>query len=262
MKHYGLIGEHLGHSLSVPIHEVIFRTLGLDADYQLIEIPRDHFSDTLPRVLTNFDGLNVTIPYKKDVLPFLDSLSPVARNVGAVNTVQIGGTITGYNTDVRGFSDMLRLSGIHVKGKPCFILGTGGASLAVFSALQTLGAKSITFVSRSPSGEQIGYSDLPEQFSGILVNCTPAGMYPDTASCPIPDDLLPGVLSRAEGVADLIYNPPQTRLTHAASIRGIPNCTGLPMLICQAIEAERVWQGHDLPDSLYDAVYQEVSHLL
>ena len=258
MKHYGLIGEKLGHSLSVPIHRIMFRELGLDADYTLIEVPKDGFEDSVRRLFEQYDGLNVTIPYKKDVIPLLDSLNPLAQEVGAVNTIRTGTPLQGFNTDVQGFSDMLRRAGISAAGKPCFILGTGGASLAVRTALSHMGASSITFVSRHPTGDQIGYEALPECFSGLLVNCTPAGMFPHPEGCPVPQDILETILPRASGVADLIYNPPETLLTKAAARIGIPWCTGLSMLVAQAVEAESIWQGYALPDSLTDIILKEL----
>ena len=258
MKHYGLIGERLGHSLSVPIHEIIFRELGLSADYRLIEVPRDGFEENVRPLLESLDGLNVTIPYKKDVMPLLDGLDLVAQEVGAVNTIRTGNTLTGYNTDVRGFSEMLRHAGLNASGQHCFILGTGGASLAVRTALARLGAASITFVSRHPSGEQISYEDLRERFSGLLVNCTPAGMFPHPEGCPVPEPILREILPRACGVADLIYNPSETVLTRAAARLGLPWCTGLTMLAAQAVEAESIWQDMPLPEGLTEILLKEL----
>lgn len=258
MKHYGLIGEKLGHSLSVPIHEIIFRETGLQADYQLLEVEREGFEAQVRRLFDAYDGLNVTIPYKKDVMPLLDRLDPVAEEVGAVNTIRTGSPLLGYNTDVKGFSDMLRHAGIRAEGIPCFILGTGGASLAVRTALSRLGAASVTFVSRHPTGDQISYADLRSRFSGLLVNCTPAGMFPHPEGCPVPESVLAEILPRACGVADLIYNPSQTVLTRAAARIGLPWCTGLTMLVAQAVEAESIWQGIPLPDSLTEIILKEL----
>ena len=262
MKHYGLIGEHLGHSLSVPIHEIVFRELGIHADYKLIEIPKEGFSETFSGILPHYDGLNVTIPYKKDVMPHMHKLDPLATQVGAVNTIAVSDTVTGYNTDVKGFAVMLETAGIPVEGKPCYILGTGGASLAIHVALRQLGAASVTFVSRTPRNGMLSYDELTDVFSGVLVNCTPAGMFPHSDTCPLTEKQLDIMLPRASGVADLIYNPSETLLTRAAHEAGIPRCTGLTMLVAQALEAERIWQGHDMPSHLLPLILSELPSFL
>lgn len=250
MKHYALIGEKLGHSLSVPIHEAMFERLHIDADYRLVEIPRDeHFADNARALMAQVDGFNITIPYKQDIMPLLDRIDPKAAAIGAVNTVVCGSERSGHNTDKVGFEEMLRYHGIDPAGQACYVLGTGGASKAIRVALQDMGASSVIMVSRHPAEGQVGYAQLAELPGGVLVNCTPAGMYPHPEGCPLADELLDAVLSRATGVADLIYNPPETRLTAAARAHGLPACTGLYMLIAQAVEAERLWQ----PDTVIPA---------
>ena len=258
MRHYALIGEHLGHSLSVPIHEAVFRRLGLDADYRLIGIPRDRLADEAPRLLRELDGFNVTIPYKREIMPFLTRIDPEAERIGAVNTVRTRPEAEGYNTDVGGFAAMLRHAGIDPAGRPCFVLGTGGASLAVCAALRRLGAAEVTTVSRHPAEGSISYGELPERFSGVLVNTTPVGMWPDVSGCPIDPAVLPLLLRRAEGVADVIYNPAETVLTAAARARGIPAITGLYMLIAQALEAEAIWQERPVPEDLIAELMEEL----
>lgn len=259
MKHYALLGEHLGHSLSVPIHEAIFARMGIDADYRLIEIPREAFVPRVNALLGELDGFNVTIPYKQEIIPLLAGVDGAAQAIGAVNTVLAGDQPRGYNTDASGFAAMLRRHGIDPAGRPCYILGTGGASKAAFAALKGMGAAKVTFVSRHPQGDEIGYARLAEEFSGVLVNCTPAGMWPDVAGCPIPAETLADVLSRAAGVADMIYNPPETVLTAAARAAGVPACTGLTMLIAQAVEAEAIWQGRPMPENLTDELMKELN---
>ena len=151
MKTYVLIGEKLGHSLSVPIHQAIFRRLGLDASYRLQEIAAGQFEEVTAQLLREVDGMNVTIPYKQRILPLLDGLDPLAAQAGAVNTVVCHtGKLTGYNTDIFGFETMLRMNRIQAAQESCFILGTGGAARAVAVALQDMGAQEIVFVSRHP----------------------------------------------------------------------------------------------------------------
>lgn len=261
MKHYALIGEKLGHSLSVPIHEAIFDRLHIDADYRLIEIPREALAATVCRLIGELDGFNVTIPYKSDVMPLLDAIDPAAQAIGAVNTVVKGDRVCGHNTDVLGFKAMLRYYGIDPEGQPCYILGGGGTAKTALAALRDMGAGSITVVSRRPGPGQIDYAQLNEVFSGILVNTTPAGMLYQKDPCPIERAALPGILARARGVVDVIYNPPETLLTAAAKAAGVPACTGLYMLIDQAVAAEALWQGHPMPDDLTETLMKELKLL-
>lgn len=264
MKHYGLIGEKLGHSLSEPIHRAIFRELGLDADYRIIEIPKGDFVLRTKELLSSLDGFNITIPYKQDVMPLLDHINPAAREIGAVNTV-LCGTSTGYNTDAAGFMGMLRHYGIDPRGRNCFILGSGGTAKTVRACLGMMGAATVTVVSRHPEGEgQIHYTqfyDLFPQTGGIIVNASSAGMWPrkDIDNiCAIHPSRVDEMMRYAQGVADVVYNPPHTFLTKAAERAGVPWCTGLYMLVAQAVEAEKLWQGREIPDELILKIMQEV----
>ena len=256
LKHFALLGEKLGHSLSVPIHEAIFRRLGLQDTYVLLELDRESFHQDAARALSEYDGLNVTIPYKKDIMPLLTSLDPLAAQAGAVNTVTCS-DLRGYNTDVAGFEYMLRSASITPSGEDCFVLGTGGASRAVVTALKHLGAGSVTLVSRTPGNGAISYPEFIETCHGILVNTTPLGMFPHEDTCPLDTALLPSLLPRCLGVADLIYNPRETLLTRAARSAGIPWVTGLSMLVHQAVAAESIWQNMSLGDDLTQAILKE-----
>ena len=259
MKTYVLIGEKLGHSLSVPIHQAIFRRLGLDASYRLQEIAAGQFEEATAQLLREVDGMNVTIPYKQRILPLLDGLDPMAAQAGAVNTVVChAGKLTGYNTDIFGFETMLRMNRIQAAQESCFILGTGGAARAVAVALQDMGAQEIVFVSRHPQPGQIGYNELRERFHGLLINCTPVGMYPHAGLCPVPDPVLQDMLPVMSGCVDLIYNPPETELTARCRASGIPVCSGLSMLVAQALEAERLWQNTEIPAEMIDDILQEM----
>lgn len=261
MKHYALLGERLGHSLSVPIHQAIFERLGIDADYRLIEIPRPSFASTARQLLGELDGFNVTIPYKEEIIPLLSDMDEGAKAIGSVNTVVAGQRPLGYNTDILGFTAMLRYFGIDPEGHPCYVLGTGGTSKTAQAALKLMGASRVTVVSRHPKGMEIGYDRLAEEFSGVLVNTTPAGMWPDVQGCPISQAALPGMLARAVGVVDVIYNPPETVLTAAAKASGVPACTGLYMLIDQAVAAERIWQPITLPADMTQTLMKELKLL-
>ncbi len=164
MRHYALIGEKLGHSLSRPIHEAIFAHAGVDADYRLIEIPRDRFRQEAARLPQSLDGFNVTIPYKQDVMPLLAAIDPLAAAIGAVNTVVCGemGGMRGCNTDAAGFMRMLDFYGLDVSGAPhCFILGSGGTMKTVRACLKAMGARGVTVVSRHPgAGDEISYAEF------------------------------------------------------------------------------------------------------
>ena len=265
MRHYALIGEKLGHSLSRPIHEAIFARLGINADYRIIEIPRDSFRPEVERLLSTLDGFNVTIPYKQDVMPLLADVAPLAAEIGAVNTVVCAGR-KGHNTDAAGFMGMLRHYGMDVPGAPhCFILGSGGTMKTVRACLKEMGAKGVTVVSRHPeAADEISYADFYESFpqvGGLIVNASAAGMWPRQDPdniCAIHPDRVDEMMRHATGVADVVYNPPETFLTQAAKKAGLPWCTGLYMLVAQAVEAQSIWQGREMPAGLIEQIMQEV----
>ena len=201
MKQYGLIGEKLGHSLSVPIHEAIWEKISLAASYRLIEIPRGELAAIVPELLCTLDGFNITVPYKTDVMPLLDAIDPFAQQVGAVNTVLTGEKSRGYNTDDPGFEQMLRHFGMNPDGRPVFILGSGGAMHACRNAVERMGARETWVVSRNPKhADEISYDDFYARFpdmGGLIVNTTPAGMYPHVEGCPIDVAHLTSIVARA-----------------------------------------------------------------
>ncbi len=268
MQHYGLIGEKLGHSLSQPIHEAIFAHLGVRADYRIIEIPKENLAHRVQELLTALDGFNVTIPYKQSVMPLLDEIDPIALEIGAVNTIVTGERPLGYNTDAAGFSRMLLRYGLDPANQPTFILGSGGTAKTVRACLTQMGASSVTVVSRHPEGAgQISYADFYEQFpqiGGLIVNASSAGMWPRTDEnniCAIHPSRVDEMMQYATGCADVVYNPPETFLVKAAARAGLPWCTGLYMLIEQAVQAESIWQGRAMPEGLTDQLMKEL-HLL
>lgn len=223
----GLIGETLSHSFSPRIHRELSDYL-----YSFFELPESEVGNFLKN--GDFHATNVTIPYKKTVIPFLNEISDEAMRIGAVNTItrtQNGG-LRGDNTDYYGFSYTVKESGISIKGKKVLILGTGGASLTAKTVSEDMGAKSITFVSRA--GE-VNYENVYERCSDaeVVINCTPVGMYPKNGISPIRLDRLP----LCEGVIDMIYNPAKTQLLLDAERLGIKHINGLPMLVAQAKKA-------------------------
>ena len=198
---YGLLGRTLGHSWSVPIH----RALGC-GDYRLIELEPEQLGDFLQR--EDIAGLNVTIPYKRDVMQFCDVIDPAAEAIGSVNTlVRRDGRLYGYNTDIDGFLYMLRRAKISLVGKKVVILGSGGASLTAQAAARQEGAREITVVSRTGPDN---YENLPQRHAGaeVLVNTTPVGMWPHVEGQPVDLRLLPNI----SAVADVVYNPGRTNL--------------------------------------------------
>ncbi len=223
----GLIGEHLSHSFSPKIHSYLS-----DYSYSLFEMPASEVSDFLRR--GEFDAVNVTIPYKKAVIPFLDEISDEARRIGSVNTVTRtpSGGLRGDNTDYYGFSYLLRRSAIEVCGRKVLILGTGGASLTARAVCSDLGASDVISVSRSGEVNYGNVYDLCYDCE-VLINCTPVGMYPNNLISPIELDRFPNLC----GVADMIYNPAKTALLLQAERLGIRNTNGLSMLVAQAKRA-------------------------
>ena len=234
---YGLLGRKLGHSWSVPIH----RSLGCE-DYRLIELEPEALGDFLRR--EDVAGLNVTIPYKRDVMPFCDVLDPAAEAIGSVNTlVRRDGKLCGYNTDIDGFLHMLRRANITLAEKHVVILGSGGASLTAQAAARQEGAREVVVISRSGPDN---YENLPMRHKDaqVLVNTTPVGMWPDMAGSPADLSSLP----RLEAVADVIYNPGRTDLLLQAESLGLARAGGLPMLVQQARRAEELFFGRAIPD--------------
>lgn len=233
---YALLGEKLGHSFSPIIHKEIFNDLNVNATYELKEISIDEIKDTLDLLRKGiYNGFNVTIPYKKEVMKYLDEITPEALAIGAVNTIAFkNNKLIGYNTDYYGFKEEVVYNKIDVKNKDCFILGTGGASLAVNKALKDLGAN-VLYVSRNPKDDKtISYEELNKKNLYLIVNTTPVGMYPNVNASPIDEKLA----IKANYVMDIIFNPLQTKLLKDAN----SNMNGLYMLVGQAIKAEEIWQ--------------------
>lgn len=232
----GLLGRKLGHSYSPQIHAL----LG-NYSYQLFEKEPEEIGDFLKN--GDFTGLNVTIPYKKEVIPFLDELSPAAARLGAVNTiVRRDGKLIGHNTDYFGFRRLVQESGLQVAGKKVLVLGSGGASSTAVAVLQELGAK-VTVISRS--GEN-NYENLDRHAdAAVIANTTPVGMYPNTGKSALSLDGFP----RLEGVLDAVYNPARTQILLDAERRGLAAVNGLWMLVAQAKESAEWFTGEEIPDS-------------
>lgn len=244
----GLLGRKLGHSYSPQIHNLL-------GDYSYVLFEKE--PEELENFLKNgeFSGLNVTIPYKKEVIPYLSELSPTAQKMGCVNTVlrRSDGTLYGHNTDYFGFTSLVRHAGLSVAGKKVLVLGSGGASNTAVAALKDLGANPVVI---SRSGEN-NYQNLHRHTdAAAIVNTTPVGMYPNTGVSPIDLVLFPHL----EGVLDVIYNPARTQLLLDAEKLGIPRENGLWMLVAQAKEAAEVFTGGKISDEVIEKIYRRLSH--
>ena len=242
----GLLGRKLSHSYSPQIHA----DLG-DYSYVLFEKEPEEVEAFIKG--TDWDALNVTIPYKKTVIPFLDELSPEAEKTGSVNTIihRPDGSLYGDTTDVYGFKTLVLSLGIPVEGKKALIFGNGGAAPSVKAALEDLGAE-VVIISRS--GES-NYSTLPaHRDAAILVNATPVGMYPNNGETVID----PADFPNAEAVLDLIYNPAHTEFMMKAEALGIPNANGLLMLTAQAKKSAELFTGAPLSDTLITEITEKL----
>ena len=247
---YGCIGKKLGHSFSKDIHALL-----ADYKYELAEIPEDSLSDFMKKA--DFNAINVTIPYKEKVIPFLSYIDEEAKAIGAVNTiVNNGGRLSGYNTDFAGMRSLILKTGIDPEGKTALILGTGGTSRTAAAVLKSLGAKEIKRVSRSGKDGALTYDETYENYSGaeIIVNTTPAGMYPDTEGVSVDIERFPHLT----GVIDAVYNPLRTNLILSAKKRGIKASGGLYMLVAQAFYAYRYFTGDESDERVINKIYQKI----
>ena len=247
---YGCIGEHLPHSFSREIHGEI----GTYA-YDLKELTPEE----LPGFMTarGFMGINVTIPYKQAVIPFLDEISETARAIGAVNTiVNRNGKLYGYNTDLYGLTRLIRRIGLDLSGKKVLVLGTGGTSRTASYAAEKLGARVVYRVSRTSREGSLSYEEVLQNHTDaeIILNTTPCGMFPKPAEQP----LLLEPFTRLEGVVDAIYNPLRSRLVLDARSRGIPAEGGLYMLVAQAVRASELFLDTSYPEDLTDRIYNRI----
>lgn len=248
MKPYGLLGEKLGHSFSPLIHS----RFG-DYEYSLFPTPREELECFLKS--GSFGNLNVTMPYKKEVIPYCKELSPLAREIGSVNTIKVKDQeLYGYNTDYYGFCYMLSVGNIPVKGEKCAVIGNGGVAPTVCKALRDLGAKQVTVVTRAMNTPAFIESISDHT---IVVNTSPVGMYPNNGMSPM--DLTR--FTALKGVADLIYNPLKTAFMLQAEELNVPCVGGLPMLVAQAKRAAEIFEDKVIDEVSIPPVTKEVHDL-
>ena len=267
-RKYGLLGRRLGHSLSPQIHELIFKYTGLRGEYKLYPMEPEAVKAFIKSLKAHgFDGLNVTIPYKNTVMPYLTSISKEAQKIGSVNTIlPKEDALEGYNTDYFGVQKMLGAAGIDPKGQSVMVLGSGGSAKTVVALLKDSECADILLVSRDSARAAAKFPDIKtaqydELNAGhgydILINTTPVGMYPDTNACPLADDIIRGF----SAVADLIYNPSQTVLLKKAESFGARTVNGLYMLVSQAVAAQEIWNSIKIEDGVIDMIFEDIRGL-
>ena len=244
---YGLIGEKLGHSFSAEIHQKL-----KSHPYALVELAREEINAFF--AAKDFSAINVTIPYKSTVIPYLSQVSEQARALGAVNTVvNRGGELWGYNTDFYGLQSLIAHAGITLKHKKVAILGTGGTSKTARAVAGGLGAREVLLVSRSAKDGTVSYGELYEKHTDVevIINTTPAGMYPRCYDEPIDISCFPALIA----VVDAVYNPLRTPLVRAALARDIVAEGGLYMLVAQAVRASEIFLDKTYPEETVDKIY-------
>lgn len=247
---YGLLGEKLGHSFSKEIHEKLGRY-----GYELIEVPPERLDQFMRE--RAFDGINVTIPYKQAVIPYLDSLSERAGAIGAVNTVvNRGGKLYGDNTDFSGLAALIGRVGLTLRGRTVLICGTGGTSKTAAAVAESLQAGKIVRLSRGAKDGAVSYETAYETYAGaeILINTTPCGMFPDVGGAPVDLEKFP----KLQGVVDVIYNPLTTYLVREARAKKIPAENGLYMLVAQAMGAAEVFLDESFGTETAERIYREI----
>lgn len=246
MNRYGLIGEKLGHSYSKLIHEQL-----ADYTYDLIPLSKEEFHPFMQA--HDFAAINVTIPYKQDVIPYLDEISDSAKAIGAVNCiVNRNGKLCGYNTDYSGFLYTLKNNNIKITGEKVLVLGNGGAAKAVYAALASLNPKELITVKYKEEPGVITYEQAAtiHADASVIVNTSPVGMYPNVDASPM--DIAP--YKTLAAVVDIIYNPTTTKLLAQAKDRGITAVNGLEMLVAQAKYAVELFLDTEMPDEKIEEV--------
>lgn len=266
MEFYGLLGEKLGHSLSPQIHKRIFEYLGIEGAYKLFPVSREDickFGESIK--LLGIKGVNVTIPYKQEIMNQLSHISEEAKKIGAVNTVLLkDGELYGYNSDYFGFGKMLKISNIEIERKIAVVLGFGGAAKAAIAYLLDKNVDKLYVVSRDKSPKEgldrrailIDYEDIKDIHGDILVNSTPVGMYPNVEKSPVNEE----VINNFESLVDLIYNPKETEFLRIGNKLGKITCSGLYMLVGQAIKSQEIWQDIKIDESILNKIYKELDN--
>lgn len=267
MKKYGLVGEKLEHSISKMLHREIFKLENIEGEYELYEVLKDEQNDIIKLMKgKQITGFNVTIPYKETVAKYVDFIDINAKSIGAVNTVFFkNGKSYGYNTDYLGIIKTFLNEKVSVKGKKCYILGTGGTAKAYILALKNLHAEEIIVVTRDIKTIDgsfkekfndiniIGYGDIKK--GDILINATPVGMYPNIDETPVTED----IIEKFDLLFDAVYNPKKTKFLTIGETLGKKCINGLTMLIEQAIKTEEIWQNKVFERSMFQVLLNKIN---
>jgi len=262
MELYGLIGEKLGHSLSPQLHRCIYRETGRrGAYYTPYEVERERLDQVVPAMRTlGIGGFNVTMPYKQDIMQYLDGVERDARAIGSVNTLlrRCDGGVWGHNTDAYGFVASLGYHGVEIEGKRFVMCGMSGAGRAIRHGLTQAGAAEVVVVSTDPQ-KGISYREL-EQLppKDVIVNCTPLGMFPHVDRCAVDDK----VLQKFAVAVDIVYNPLETLFLRKARGLGLATVDGLYMLIFQGMRSFEIWTDTGLSGELAGDIYKELAPLI
>lgn len=266
MNFYGVLGEKLPHTISPEIHEMVFSLLNIKGAYKKFEVEKNDLckvADSL-RVL-KVKGTNVTIPYKQDIMKYLDGISEEAQKIGAINTINLkDNKLYGYNTDYYGFGTIIDRNNVDINNKDAVVLGTGGASKAVVTYLLDNGCNKVYLVSRTEKKES-GYDDsrvecktyenLKDIKGYVIINTTPVGMYPKVDESPVSEE----IINNFEVLVDIIYNPRRTKFLQYGEKLNKKICGGLEMLVGQAIKSEEIWQETKIHDEVFEKVYEHIN---
>ncbi|MEG2353943.1 MAG: shikimate dehydrogenase [Clostridium sp.] len=268
-KFFGIIGEKLGHTFSPQIHERIFKNIGVEGNFDVLEIKKEDFHNTILSLKTlGCKGITVTIPYKVDIMKQLDEISEEARNIGAVNVISFkDGKAIGYNSDYYGFGMTLDKFKVKVKSEKAVILGTGGASKAVVQYLVDNGIDEVVFATRNieeakskyPGYKIVNYKEL-EELDGfsMVINCTPVGMEPKVDNSPITKECI----KKFKVAVDIIYNPLETLFLKYAKEEGLVSVNGLYMLVAQAVKAQEFWNDINIDYKIIDPINKEIEDMI
>lgn len=258
---FGLLGKKLSHSFSPVIHDFIFNEMNIEGSYDLYERSESEIKELLDRVRSGeIKGLNVTVPYKQEVMQYLDKLSERADAIGAVNTIYFkNGKLIGDNTDYYGFTMTMVDHNIDVRDKHVTLLGNGGAAKAVIKSVLDQGAKKIDIYDleynvkdENPIIDIYSYNDLAKANGELLVQCTPIGMYPKVGESLAPVE----VVKKFNSIIDLIYNPWETKILQDGRKNGLKTVNGLYMLVGQAIKAQEIWNDREFSKDMIDKIYK------
>lgn len=269
---FGLLGRVLGHSLSPQIHQALFRALGTEDTYELLEREPEEVASFVQENPEGLRGSNVTIPYKETVLPYLAAIAPEAAKIGAVNTLSFTPQgVKGYNTDYLGFDRMLQAAGISLEGAAVTVLGNGGAAKAVLQVLADRRAASIRilvrdrakaedalahFLAQRPDTllETYGSAEREGRGGQVIINTTPVGMFPKVGESPVSA----AFTARFAAAVDIIYNPGETRFLADARETGARTYNGLYMLVAQAVASEEIWQQKKMDPELIPEIMKQL----